>query len=124
MFWYRDGMSRTNATQFALIPLFCLFPKVSLSQQVEKEPVAVVELGVAPGWNLKDGQSSIGPTVALEVTPLENWLELELGVTPTFAHHSTEWDTDVLFKSPGRSPRKQSSCSALVRSGFILTKKA
>jgi len=38
------------------------------------------------------------PTVAVEVTPIENWLELELGVTPTFGHRSTEWDTDLLFK--------------------------
>jgi hypothetical protein len=78
--------------------LFCVnaFPQ----QPVEKDPAAVVELGVAPGWNLKDGGSSIGPTVAVEVTPIENWLELELGVTPTFAHHSTEWDTDLLFKKP------------------------
>jgi hypothetical protein len=76
------------------------FTRTAFSQPVEKEPVAVVELGVAPGWNLKDGGSSIGPTVAVEVTPIENWLELEAGVTPTYAHHSTEWDTDLLFKKP------------------------
>jgi len=73
---------------------------IACPQQIEKEPVAVVELGVAPGWNLKGGGSSIGPTVAVEITPIENWLELEAGVTPTFAHHSTELDTDLLFKKP------------------------
>lgn len=26
--------------------------------------------------------------------------ELEFGVTPTFTHHSTEWDMDFLFKKP------------------------
>jgi hypothetical protein len=76
------------------------------SQPVEKEPIAIIELGVAPGWNLKDGGSSIGPTVELEVTPIENWLELEFGVTPTFAHHSTEWDTDLLFKKPWTLSKK------------------
>lgn len=38
--------------------------------------------------------------MAVEVTPIENWLELELGTTPTFEHRSTEWDTDLLFKKP------------------------
>ena len=78
----------------------------AFSQPVEKEPAAVVELGVAPSWNLKDGGSSIGPTVAVEITPIENWLELEAGVTPTFAHHSTEWDTDLLFKKPWTLSKK------------------
>ena len=81
-------------------------PGTAFSQQIEKEPIAVVELGVAPGWNLKDGESSIGPTVAVEVTPIENGLELEAGVTPTFADHSTEWDADLLFKKPWTLSKK------------------
>lgn len=66
----------------------------------EKDPAAVVELGGAPGWTLKDVAWSVGPTVAVEVTPIENWLELEMGVTPSFARHSTDWTTDFLFKKP------------------------
>ena len=38
--------------------------------------------------------------IAVEVTPIENWLELEAGVTPLFRRHSTEWGTDLLFKKP------------------------
>ncbi|HEV2689836.1 MAG TPA: hypothetical protein VGV35_14850 [Bryobacteraceae bacterium] len=38
--------------------------------------------------------------MAVEVTPIEKWLEIEAGVTPFFSRHSTEWDTDVLFKKP------------------------
>jgi len=44
--------------------------------------------------------SSFGPTVAVEVTPIENRLELEAGVIQLFARHSAEWDTDLLFKKP------------------------
>jgi hypothetical protein len=72
----------------------------AFAQSVDKEPAAVVELGGAPDWNLKDGGWSFGPTVAVEITPIENWLELETGVTRTFGHRSTEWDTDLLFKKP------------------------
>ena len=49
------------------------------------EPAAVVEIGGAAGWNLKDAGSSFGPDLAVEVTPIENWLELEAGTTPFFS---------------------------------------
>jgi hypothetical protein len=77
-----------------------LWPGHAFAQQTDKDPAAVVELGGAPSWNLKDGGASFGPTAAVEVTPIENWLELEMGVTANFGHHSTEWDTDLLFKKP------------------------
>ena len=46
-----------------------------------EEEAAVVEIGAAPGRNLTDGRSSFGLTVAVEVTPIEKWLELEAVVT-------------------------------------------
>lgn len=69
------------------------------------EPVAIVELGGAGSWNLESG-SSFGADLAAEVTPIENWLELEAGVTPLFTRHTTEWDTDFLFKKPWDLSRK------------------
>jgi len=78
----------------------CLSLGNAFAQSVEKEPAAIVEIGEVADWNVVDGGSSFGPTVAVEVTPIENWLELELGVTPLFTRHSTEWNTDLLFKKP------------------------
>jgi hypothetical protein len=103
-----------NATKTAVSIVSFLFSGLSsgnafaqsVDQSVDKEPAAVVEVGAAPAWNLKDGGSSVGPTVAVEVTPIENWLELEMGVTPAFGHHSTEWDTDLLFKKPWELSKK------------------
>jgi hypothetical protein len=89
-----------NTTKFVLISALLLCFGPALAQSVDKEPVAVIELGAATGWNLKDGSSSSGPTLAAEVTPIENWLELEAGITPLFGSNSTEWDTDLLFKKP------------------------
>lgn len=65
-----------------------------------------MELGAAPNWNITSSSGSFGPTVAVEVTPIENWLELEAGVTALFARHSTEWDTDLLFKKPWTLSKK------------------
>jgi hypothetical protein len=40
------------------------------------------------------------------VTPIENWLEFEVGVSPFYSRKSTEWDTDLLFKKPWTISRK------------------
>lgn len=66
----------------------------------QRDEVAVVELGGAGSWNVNGGAGSYGPTAAVEVTPIEKWLELEGGVTRLFGRHSSEWDTDLLFKKP------------------------
>jgi hypothetical protein len=72
----------------------------AFAQSGEKEPIAILEIGPAASRSLTEGQSSFGPTVAVEVTPIEKWLELEAGVTPLFRPHSTEWGIDLLFKKP------------------------
>jgi len=68
--------------------------------------IAVVEVGAAASQSLKGGGASFGPDLAVEVTPIENWLELEGGVTPLFNGHSTEWDVDLLFKKPWTLSKK------------------
>jgi len=80
----------------------------AFAQSVDKEPepAAIVELGGAGSLNLKGSGSSFGPDIAAEITPIENWLELEAGVTPLFRRHSTEWDTDLLFKKPWTLSKK------------------
>jgi hypothetical protein len=77
-----------------------LMSVASFAQLAEKEPAAVVEVGGAAGRSLTEDQSNFGPTVAVEVTPIEKWLELEAGVTPLFRRRSTEWSVDLLFKKP------------------------
>ena len=66
----------------------------------EKEPAAIVELGGAGEWALTHGAPAYGPNLAVEVTPIKEWLEIEAGVTPFFSRGQTEWDTDLLFKKP------------------------
>jgi len=89
-----------NATSLLLLASLFLCFRSAFAQSVDNEPAAIVELGGAAGWNLKDGGSSGGADFAVEVTPIEKWLELEAGTTPLFSRHSVEWDTDLLFKKP------------------------
>jgi hypothetical protein len=89
-----------SAMKLLLAASLLLCPGYVLAQDGNKEPVAVVEFGASPSRNLTDHQSGFGPSVAVEVTPIEKWLELEAGVTPSFSRQATEWDTDLLFKKP------------------------
>jgi hypothetical protein len=79
-----------SATKFVLLvtSLFC--SRNALAQSPDKEPAAIIELGGATAVNVKDATPSAGPTLAVEFTPIKNWLELEAGVTPLFNRHSTE----------------------------------
>jgi len=76
---------------------------VQSSQKAEdKDPIAILELGTASSWNFSGGATTFAPNLAAEVTPIENWLELEAGVSPFYTHNAAEWDTDLLFKKPWR----------------------
>ena len=90
-----------NATRWVwAISVFVFVGYASAQEKKDVEEVAVIEIGAAPSRNLRDHASSFGPTAAVEVSPIENWLELEAGVTPSFGHNTTEWATDLLFKKP------------------------
>lgn len=83
----------------------CLLLLISLAvygqdTATQKDSLAIVEIGAAPSWSLTESDKSISPTVAVEFTPIEHWLELEIGTTLTFSHSSTVWATDLLFKKP------------------------
>lgn len=66
----------------------------------DPENKAILELGGATSWNVSGGAATFAPNLAAEIEPIENWLELELGVSPFYTHTSAEWDTDLLFKKP------------------------
>lgn len=64
------------------------------------ETVVILEVGAATNWNFNGGAATFAPNLAAECTPIQNWLELEAGVSPYYTLNSTEWDTDFLFKKP------------------------
>src|ERR1700746_3815564 len=72
----------------------------------DKDPIAIFEIGAATSWNLSGGAATFAPNLAAEITPIENWLELEEGVSPFFTRNAKEWDTDLLFKKPWNISRK------------------
>jgi len=61
---------------------------------------AVLEIGATAERGLVDNSTSFGPSVAVEVTPIEHWLEIEAGITSLRSKDGIEWETDLVFKKP------------------------
>jgi Bacterial SH3 domain len=62
----------------------------------------ILEIGTAGEWPLDGERPNFGGTIAGEVEPIENWLELEFGFTTLATAGHTEISSDLLFKKPFR----------------------
>lgn len=98
LFLCLPAFGQTTQTEIAKQP--------SITGETKDDAVAILEVGAATNWNFSGGAATFAPNLAAECTPIENWLELEAGVTPFFTRNSTEWDTDLLFKKPWTLSRK------------------
>ena len=72
----------------------------------EADHRAVLELGFAAERGTGESSTSLGGTIAMETTPVENWLELEAGVTLLHSAGHTEFSGDFLFKKPWQLTQK------------------
>lgn len=77
-----------------------LYAATVRAQDREKDPTAELEIGVAGEWAMPGGASSFGPSAAIEFTPMPDRLEVELGVSPMFSSGQTEYETELVFKTP------------------------
>jgi hypothetical protein len=92
-------MFRQRAVLGPIVALL-LLPAIAHAEDEEKEPLAELEIGAASEWGIPGGDASFGPSAAIEVTPIKERLEIELGVSPLFSRHQAEWDTELLFRTP------------------------
>jgi len=68
----------------------------------ESEHIAVLEAAAALEHELGGGGTQLGPALGVEVEPIENWLEIELGAARFRSVGSTLWDLDLALKKPLR----------------------
>jgi uncharacterized protein YraI len=62
----------------------------------------ILEIGAAGEWPLNGERPNFGGTFAVEIEPIENWLELEFGLSALATAGHTELSSDLLFKKPFR----------------------
>jgi len=65
-----------------------------------EDHAAVLEVGGVASVQLSDGSSHFGGSIAVEKTFVENWLELELGISATGGGGEKELAASLLLKKP------------------------
>ncbi len=80
--------------------------KGQVKPAVDDDHAVVLEIGGVLDWEHGERALHGGGTFAFEVTPIENILELEIGISAVPADGGVEMPIDVLFKKPWRfSPK-------------------
>ena len=97
--------SATRALAFAAIgavlPLVATATMGEEPAGEEKSPL-ILEAGAAGEQELSERRTHFGPAVGLEIEPIEDWLEIELGASRLRKAGATVWDLDLAFKKPWR----------------------
>ena len=106
---------RMLSVKVAITASVVLSLQISAAAQVVKRQVTsagdedhavVLEIGGVVDWEVAERAVHGGGTFAFEMTPIENKLELEIGITAVSADGGVEMPVDVLFKKPWRfSPK-------------------
>lgn len=91
---------RTTLVCLAILYSITTFGQTPTKQRIDDDPPAIAELGGAMNWNLKGLTPSAGPSVAIEFTPIKEWLELEFGATESYSKEPAGLSLDLLFKKP------------------------
>jgi hypothetical protein len=71
------------------------------SAQDDREHALVLQIGPAGEWPFND-RANFGGMFAVEKTVIEDWLEIEVGLTALGTAGRTELSGDILFKKPFR----------------------
>jgi hypothetical protein len=80
-----------------------LWPQVGTTQEHDQSERAFeLELGAAGERSLDQATSQFGAALGFEVTPIENWLEIEFGVAALRGSGHTELESELIVKKPFR----------------------
>jgi hypothetical protein len=71
-------------------------------EERDAEHAWILEIGTAGEWPLNGERPNLGGTIAAEIEPIENWLEIEFGLSTLATAGHTELSGDILFKKPFR----------------------
>jgi hypothetical protein len=87
----------------ALCTLLEVVPAIAATDEgTEQHRLVILELGASGEREISDHTLHIGPAVGLEIEPIENWLEIELGASTNSSHGARNWEIEMPFKKPFR----------------------
>lgn len=78
----------------------CIVTAADQAHAEEKEPSAVVKVGVEGERATRGGPINFGPTAAVEFTVIKDWLAIEVGGASLVSRGPTEWEGQIVFKKP------------------------
>ena len=96
-------MRLSTSRAAAILLLILVLPTAAFAQSApppKEDHVIVYEIGWAGSWSHDERWQTKGATFAFEVTPIEDRLEIEAGVTAIRSRGVTETSADILFKKP------------------------
>jgi hypothetical protein len=93
----------TAIGSFALCALLEFAPAISATDEgAEQDHLVILELGASGEREISEHTSHIGPAIGLEIEPIENWLEIELGASTYRSQGARNWEIELPFKKPFR----------------------
>jgi hypothetical protein len=101
-----EPMPQTHLSAIVLVAIGAMLQlagsRAWSQERSEEEHALVVEVGATTERELSEGSTHVGPAVGLEIEPIENWLEVELGASTFHSGGARVWDLDLAFKKPWR----------------------
>jgi hypothetical protein len=100
---FRHPFATAVGGSFALCALLEITPAMAAPDEgTEQNHLVILELGASGEREISEGTSHIGPAVGLEIEPIENWLEIELGASTYTSQGARNWEIELPFKKPFR----------------------
>jgi hypothetical protein len=89
-------------TVIAIIASAVLLRPAAAQEPAKGEHTLIFEAGAAGERNVRGGSANFGPSLSIEITPIEEWLEIEAGASALGTAGHTELSMDLAFKKPFR----------------------
>jgi hypothetical protein len=91
------------AAALALCALLEITPAIAAADEgAQQDHLVIFELGATGEQEISERTAHIGPAIGIEIEPIENWLEIELGASTFRSRGATNWEIDLPFKKPFR----------------------
>ena len=92
---FKHPFATAAGGSLALCALLEIAPATAAQDEgAEQEHLVILEVGASGEREISEHSSHIGPAVGLEIEPIENWLEIELGASTYRSQGARNWEIE------------------------------